>query len=87
VRTCAAILAAVALVGAAPVQKSHSSRKQVVIAVARDETVTITLDGKRITCEELNALFAKTTRPPHRHAFDCKMFNGGREPRVGSKPH
>jgi hypothetical protein len=72
-RALLAVIVATALIAAAPIQKPPKG-KSVVIAVAADESVTITLDGKPITCEELNAYFATITTPSQRHGFDCKLL-------------
>ena len=66
-------LAVFLLVGAAPPQRPPKSEK-VVIAVEEDETVVITLGGKHITCDELNAHLARIDKRTTRPAFDCSLL-------------
>jgi len=47
--------------------------KNITIAVAADESVTITADGKPMSCKELNALYAKVSKLTHKPFLDCKL--------------
>jgi hypothetical protein len=47
--------------------------KNITIAVAADESVTITADGKPMSCQELNALYANVSQLTHKPFLDCKL--------------
>jgi len=65
-----AVTVAALLVTAAPQTKPGN----IVIAVANDQTVTITLDGKKITCEQLNRHFAELSNKANPPLIDCKAL-------------
>jgi Skp family chaperone for outer membrane proteins len=57
--------------------------KNVTIAVAGDESVTITADGKRMSCHELNALYSKVSKLNHKPLLDCKLV----KIKIEDRPH
>lgn len=71
-QTAIAALVSTALMAAAPTQKHPPNWKSIVISVAADETVTITADGKPITCDMLNAYLAARVKTRLLKGFDCK---------------
>jgi hypothetical protein len=60
---------AVALLAAVPSQP----KPNVVIAVSGEGSITITKDGKRITCGQLRALFQQEKKS-RRPSFNCKAL-------------
>jgi hypothetical protein len=53
--------------------KQTDQPHKIVIAVSSDETITITMDGKPISCAELKAHFANR-KDAHVRGIDCKLL-------------